>query len=151
MAPKKEDQLGELVAEARELVSTLRGIQKDVRRDVNAARALLGKSIDDTVSQRVTDAVEVALKSMHEDLQRLQKRDMEVLRRNMNDAFKTLHDVAFGTGRNPGEYVKILSMIKAAAEALDAIEPDQENENKARLIIDRIINGVPAMDLRFRR
>lgn len=154
MGKSKEDQLAELVTEARELVSTLRGLQKDLKPMIRAARDLLHQEAETLVQ----NAVGARLAAMGEDLGKIQKRnyaylqdvhdrDMERIVAELNAQFAQLRNAAFGENRDPDEYVRILAVVKAATHALDQVVPDADAEAKAEHMVKRMLTAGPIITL----
>lgn len=143
----KEDQLPELVEQARELVSTIRGLQKDLKADIKAARDLMDRDLSD----RIHFAVEVRLIAMYEDLERLQVRNMRQMESNINQSLQNLRDAAFGKDRDAADYVKILRICKAAAESMDRVIPGSEEAILAEHMIGRMLTGVPPLEKKAKR
>jgi len=140
MGKTDEQKLAETVAEAKELVTTLRGIQKDLRAEVKAIeQGMLNKSVD----SRIEEAINKGLNEMYVELERLRLRNFRSVEAELNESFKLLRDAAFGKGRTAEEYVRIMSIIKTAAAAFDRFEPLSETEAKASVLINRMIQGPP--------
>lgn len=144
MGTQKADQLAELIKQGNELVSTLRGIQKDLKADIKIARELLAQEVD----TRVSDIVNTQLKDMYEALEGLRHRNFRQVEAQLNESFRNLRNAAFGKDRDPREYVKILTLVKATVEVLDGQQNAgwQDGQDKAAFIVGRLLGGLPPME-----
>lgn len=140
MGKSDEQKLAELIAEGKELVTTLRGIQKDLRAEAKAIeQGMLNKSVD----SRIEEAINKGLNEMYVELEKLRLRNFRSVEAELNESFKLLRAAAFGKGRGADDYVRIMGIIKAAAIAFDRHEPLSETEEKASFLINRMIQGAP--------
>jgi hypothetical protein len=143
MGKTDEQKLAELVAEGRELVSTLRGVQKDLRADAKTVRELLDK---DAVT-RVEETVEKALHEMYAELEKLRIRNFREIEESLNHSFRLLRTAAFGPGRDAEDYVRIMGIVKAAADVFDLQAPLTETQKGASFLINRMIQGAPQVTI----
>lgn len=143
MGTQKADQLAELIEQGNALVSTLRGIQKDLKADVKAARELLAEKVE----TRLNTIVNAKLGEMYEGLEDLRHRNFRQIEAQLNESFRNLRRAAFGRDMDPMKYVEILTAVKAAVEIMSAQsgEPYEEAQDKAAHIVGRLLGGVPTM------
>lgn len=144
MGKTDEQKLAETIAEAKELVTTLRGIQKDLRAEAKAIeQGMLNKSVD----SRIEEAINKGLNEMYAELEKLRLRNFRSVEAELNESFKLLRAAAFGKGRTADDYVRIMGIVKAAADVFDLQAPLSETQAKASLIINRMIQGAPPVKI----
>lgn len=140
----KEKTLEDLIVAADERISTLRGLQKDLRtvqreidHDLKAHRAWISSDLHDKLER----IVEQRLLEMYAALEETEKINIERVSRRVQDAFDVIYASAFGT-RSLEEIKSSVAVIRAVTEELHK-SPWRGNPNTVQRLLQSMIVGLP--------